>query len=106
MLISVRDAYLKKANWLHIKKRCAARIVRRIVADEVHLLPQQVLLSGCYDTIAAMVYNCIEKAPMPLTDNTKKEFFNYLAGNLDISGIFSEDDVNNITSLDISYTTE
>ncbi len=86
LLVTVRRANRKKINWLQIKKRCAARLVRRIVAGEVHLLPPQVLASGCYSTIEAIVNDCITNTPTQLKDN-RRDFFNYLSNNIDINEV-------------------
>ena len=93
------NAYLKKADWLKIKRRCAARIIRRIVAGEIQLLPQQVFKSGCFNPIVTIVNGCIDKAPTQLTKNSSKEFFDYLADNIDIDEVAAWIDIHSAFEL-------
>lgn len=99
LLSEFDNAYLKKVNWLRIKRRCATRIVRRIVSGEAQLLPQQVFDSGCFYSIVTIVNSCIDKAPIQLMKNSSIEFFDYLADNIDIDEVAAWIDIHSAFEL-------
>lgn len=83
--LSAEYTYEKPNRLELIKRECAARVIRRIVAGEMMLLPREVLSCENISQMLTSVYDIVSE----LQDSPRKEVFKKLAEKIDINDFAS-----------------
>lgn len=75
----------KKSRLELIKRECAARVIRRLVAGELFMLPREVIASKEFGQMVTSVYDVVTKH---ISNNVPvKETFAEIAKDIDLNGV-------------------
>ena len=85
LCMSAQNTFEKKNRLELIRRECAARVIRRIVAGELLLLPRDVLACENIGQMIIMVYDVMARYVEPDKRKFSKDLFAKIAADIDLN---------------------
>ena len=97
--MSAQNTFEKKNRLELIRRECAARVIRRIVAGELLLLPRDVLACENIGQMIIMVYDVMARYVEPDKRKFSKDLFAKIAADIDLNEFASLLDKESVIAL-------